>query len=269
MKKKRTAKTRPAGDDSFIAHLIELRNRLLRALVGVLAVFLCLLPFANPIYTALAGPLTRSLPQGGSMIAIDVASPFLIPFKMAFLLALVLAIPWVLYQIWAFVAPGLYKHERQLVFPLIASSTLLFYTGMAFAYFLVFPTVFGFFTAAAPEGVAVMTDISRYLDFVLALFLAFGGAFEVPVATVILVQFGITTPDQLVEKRPYVIVGAFVIGAVLTPPDVLSQVMLAVPMWLLYEIGIVFSRMVYKRKLAREAAEAEPASDLSPHSGSE
>lgn len=244
--------------ESLISHLIELRDRLLRALIGVLAIFFCLVPFSKEIYARLAGPLTSHLPHGSSMIAIEVASPFLIPFKMTFLLAVVLAVPWVLFQAWGFIAPGLYRHERQLVAPLLVSSTLLFYAGMAFAFYLVFPMVFGFFTSSAPQGVTVMTDISKYLDFVLTLFLAFGGAFEIPVATVLLVQFGVTTPDALIAKRPYVIVGAFVVGAILTPPDVLSQIMLAVPMWLLFEVGVFFSRVVAKRKaLHEQMAEAE------------
>lgn len=251
--KKTNRPKKPIETESLLSHLIELRDRLIRALLGVLLVFLCLVPFANELYSLLAGPLTASLPEGSSMIAIDVAAPFLIPFKLVMMLAVVLSIPWVLYQAWGFIAPGLYQHERKLVLPLIASTTLLFYSGMAFAYFIVFPLIFGFFSATAPEGVAVMTDIGRYLDFVLGLFLAFGVAFEVPVATVILVYFGITTPDDLTSKRPYVIVGAFVIGMFLTPPDVFSQTLLAVPMWMLFEAGIVFSRMVSRRKQEQEA----------------
>lgn len=246
---------RAAEADTLLSHLIELRDRLVRALLGVLVVFLCLAPFANKLYSILAGPLTAQLPVGSSMIAIEVAAPFLIPFKLALMLALVISIPWVLYQAWAFIAPGLYQHERRLVVPLIASTTLLFYAGMAFAYFVVFPLIFGFFTGTAPEGVAVMTDIARYLDFVLALFLAFGIAFEVPIAIIILVYLGITTPSAMAEKRPYVIVGAFVVGMFMTPPDVFSQTLLAVPVWLLFEAGLLFSRVIARKKKERDAAE--------------
>jgi sec-independent protein translocase protein TatC len=189
------------------------------------------------------------------MIAIEVASPFLIPFKLTLMLAVVLAVPYLLYQVWAFVAPGLYRHERRLVFPILVSSTLLFYLGMAFAYYVVFPLVFGFFTASAPEGVAVMTDISRYLDFVILIFLAFGAAFEVPIVTVVLVSMGVTTPQVLAKKRPYVIVGAFVIGMVLTPPDIISQSLLALPMWVLFELGLLASRILMRRRRAFAAAQ--------------
>ncbi len=229
-------------EQSFISHLIELRDRLLRIIVGVLVIFIFLFPFANPLYSFLSGPLTKHLPQGSSMIAIEVASPFLIPFKLVLLLSVVIAVPWILYQAWAFVAPGLYKHERRLVMPILVSSTALFYIGMAFAYYVVFPLVFRFFTGAAPEGVAVMTDIAKYLDFVILIFLAFGMAFEVPIVTVVLVRMGLTTAESLSQKRPYVIVGAFVIGMLLTPPDVVSQIMLAIPVWILFELGLLFSR---------------------------
>jgi sec-independent protein translocase protein TatC len=233
-----------SSDDTeqpFISHLVELRDRLLRVVLAVAAVFLVLVPFSNPLFTALSGPLLAHLPEDSSMIAIEVASPFLIPFKLTLFLALFIAIPYVLYQLWSFIAPGLYRHERRLVFPLLVSSTLLFYAGAAFAYFVVFPLVFAFFTSTAPEGVSVMTDISRYLDFVLTLFFAFGAAFEVPVVTVLLVWTGVVTQDGLREKRPYIIVGAFVIGMLLTPPDVISQTLLAVPVWLLFELGVYFS----------------------------
>ena len=228
----------------FQSHLVELRDRLLRIVLAVLVVFIILVPFSNQLFTALSGPLTAYLPEGNSMIAIEVASPFLIPFKMTLVLALFLAMPFVLYQVWAFIAPGLYRHERRLVVPLLVSSTLLFYAGAAFAYFVVFPLVFQFFTATAPEGVSVMTDISRYLDFVLTLFFAFGIAFEVPVATVLLVLTGLITPESLRKKRPYVFVGAFVVGMLLTPPDVISQTLLAVPIWLLFELGVFFSARI-------------------------
>lgn len=245
----------PEGDreQPFIAHLVELRNRLLRAVAAVLVVFVALVPFANRLYSLLAAPLLAKLPQGTQMVAIDVATPFLTPIKLAFFAAIVVAMPYLLFQAWAFVAPGLYRHEKRLATPLLVSAIVLFYVGCAFAYFLVMPVVFGFLTATVPEGVAMMTDISHYLDFVLVLFLAFGLCFQVPVAVVILVILGVATPASLVRSRPYVIVGAFVVGAVLTPPDVLSQVMLAVPMCLLYEIGILAARAITRDREARAA----------------
>jgi sec-independent protein translocase protein TatC len=220
----------------------------LRVVLIVAVIFLVLMPFSNYLFTALSGPLTAHLPEGSSMIAIEVASPFLIPFKLTLVLALFLAMPVVLYQMWAFIAPGLYKHERRLIMPLLVSSTFLFYAGAAFAYFVVFPLVFAFFTATAPEGVSVMTDISRYLDFVLTLFFAFGAAFEVPIVTVLLVWTGMATQQGLREKRPYVIVGAFVVGMLLTPPDIISQTLLAIPIWLLFELGIYFSGWFVSQK---------------------
>lgn len=238
----------------LLSHLIELRDRLLRMLLAVGVFFLVLFPFSKTIWTYLSEPLTR---HAGTMQAIDIASPFLIPFKVCLLLSVVLAAPVLLYQIWAFVAPGLYKHEKRLVTPLLLSSTVLFYLGMAFAYFVVFPLVFGFFNRVAPEGVEVVPDIGRYLDFIITIFIAFGVAFEVPVATVLLVAIGVTTPDDLAKKRPYFIVCAFIIGMFLTPPDVISQTLLAVPMWLLYEVGIFFSRIFLKRK--EEFSEASDA----------
>jgi len=241
--------------ETLLSHLIELRDRILRMFLAILVVFLMLFPFANQIYTFLATPLMVHLPEGTSMIAIEVAAPFLIPFKLVLLLAVVLTIPYTLYQLWAFIAPGLYKHEKKMAAPLVASSTILFYLGMAFAYFVVFPLIFAFFTATAPEGVAVMTDISRYLDFVIMLFIAFGIAFEVPIATILLVQMGATTPEKLASKRPYVIVGTFVIGMILTPPDIISQTLLALPMWILFEIGLILSKIMQKRKAERRAAE--------------
>ena len=228
----------------FLSHLVELRDRLLRVLLVVGIVLVALLPFANTLYTLLATPLLDSLPEGHTMVAIDVASPFLAPFKLTLLLALTITVPYTLYQAWAFAAPGLYGHEKRLAGPVLLSSVVLFYLGMVFAYFVVFPLVFGFFVSTAPEGVAVMTDINRFLDFVVKLFLAFGVAFEVPIITVAMVSMGVTTPKRLREVRPYVIVGAFVIGMLLTPPDVISQTLLAIPVWLLYEIGILFSKMV-------------------------
>lgn len=236
-----------SGETSFFSHLVELRQRLLKAVLAIGAVLLCLLPFANRLYAWLAEPLLRNLPAGGQLVAIEVASPFFTPLKLAFCTALVIAMPVVLYQLWAFVAPGLYRHEKRLARPLLASSVGLFYLGGAFAYFLVLPTVFSFLAKITPEGVAMMTDIGKYLDFVLVIFFAFGLCFEVPVAVVILVALGWVTPAQLTESRGYVVVGAFVIAAILTPPDVVSQVMLAVPMCVLYEIGIIAARTVTAR----------------------
>ena len=239
--------TGPNSNDqelSFLEHLVELRSRLLKSCLAILLILLVLLPFSRKLYAWLSAPLTAVLPEGSSMIAIDVASPFLTPFKLALLLSLILAIPVVLYQLWAFVAPALYRQEKRLAGPLLYSSVFLFYAGCAFAYFVVFPLVFGFFTRVAPEGVTVMTDISKYLDFVMTLFLAFGIAFEVPIATIILVATGMTTIDQLSRARGYVVVGAFAAGMLLTPPDVISQTLLALPMWLLFEAGIVMARIL-------------------------
>ncbi len=230
---------------SLLSHLIELRDRVVRMVVAVLVIFLSLFYWANDIYVFLAEPLTRHLPEGSNMIAIDVASPFLTPFKLVLMLAVFLAMPVILYQLWAFVAPGLCAKEKRLAGPLLVSSILLFYGGVAFAYFIVFPLVFGFFTSIGPEMVAISTDIGRYLDFVLALFFGFGLAFEVPIATIILVAIGFTTPKKLAEKRPYIIVGAFILGMLLTPPDVISQVLLALPVWLLFESGLIASRIIF------------------------
>ncbi|MBI5658699.1 MAG: twin-arginine translocase subunit TatC [Nitrosomonadales bacterium] len=231
-------------NDSFISHLIELRSRLLRSFLALLLVFLCLFPWAADLYALLAHPLLAKLPKGGQMIATDVTTPFFVPLKVALMVAFLVALPYILYQAWRFVSPGLYEHEKRLVLPLIAASSALFYCGMAFAYFAVFPVVFGFITASAPEGVAVMTDIDKYLSFVLTMFVAFGATFQVPVAVVVLVRMKVVTPAKLREIRPYVIVGAFVAGAIFTPPDVVSQFMLAVPLWLLYEAGIVVAGWV-------------------------
>ena len=233
-------------EDTFISHLVELRDRLLRAILAVLVVFLCLFPWAKDLYSLLAQPLLAVLPQGGQMIATDVVGVFLVPMKVALLIAFVIALPYVLYQVWAFVAPGLYAHEKRLVLPLIISSTFLFIAGMAFAYFFVFPIVFKFMASIAPDGVAWMTDIEKYLSFVLTMFVAFGVTFEVPVAVVLLVHMGVVSVEKLREIRPYVIVGAFVIGAVFTPPDVVSQLLLALPLWVLYEVGIIFASMMSK-----------------------
>jgi len=229
---------------TFVSHLIELRTRLLRSVAAVLFIVLCLLPFSQQIYAVMASPLLEQLPEGSSMIAIKVTSPFLTPFKMTAFLGLVLAMPFVLYQLWAFVAPGLYGHEKRIATPILFSSIFLFYLGCAFAYFVVFPLVFAFFTSIAPQGVAVMPDIGEYLDFLLVIFFAFGIAFEVPIAVVILVSLGVFTPQQLASKRPYIIVAAFVIGMLLTPPDMISQTLLAIPVWFLFEVGLFFSRMI-------------------------
>lgn len=236
-----------AQETRLIDHLIELRARLLRAVVGLLVVFVALLPFANRLYAWLAAPLLAKLPAGGQLIAVEVASPFFAPLKLAFFVAVVIAMPWLLYQAWAFVAPGLYQREKRLAMPLLASALTLFYTGCAFAFYLVLPTVFGFLAKVTPAGVAMMTDINAYLDFVLVIFLAFGLSFELPVALVILVLLGWVTPTQLREWRGYAIVGIFVVAAVITPPDVVSQLLLAVPMVLLYELGIIAARMIAPR----------------------
>lgn len=239
----------PEAEQPFISHLIELRDRLLRIILCVLLIFIGTASYANEIYHYLAEPLLRHMPANSTMIAIDVASPFFTPIKLALVVAIFIAVPYILFQFWGFVAPGLYRHEKMMVLPLLLASTILFYTGAAFAYFVVFPLVFGFLTTAAPTGVAVMTDIATYLDFVLTMFFAFGISFEVPIFTIILVWTGITTPESLADKRPYVIVGVFVIAMFLTPPDALSQTLLALPMWLLFESGLLFSRLfVDKRK---------------------
>ena len=238
------------GERPLVAHLLELRSRIMRGLAGLFIVLLALLPFANKLYALLAVPLLDKLPKGGQLIATQVASPFFAPMKLAFFAALMIAMPWLLYQAWAFVAPGLYRREKKLALPLLGSALALFYAGCAFAYFLVLPTVFSFLTKVTPAGVAMMTDISAYLDFVLVLFLAFGLSFELPVALVILVLLGWVTPAQLREGRGYAVVGIFVIAAVMTPPDVVSQLMLAIPMCLLYEAGILAASMVTPRDRA-------------------
>lgn len=229
-------------EQPLIAHLAEMRDRLLRAIGCIFAVFLVLSFFASNIYQALALPLLAQMPEGASMIATEVASPFLVPFKLAFFAAVFLTMPYTLYQAWAFIAPGLYEKEMRFALPLLLTSIILFYTGIAFAYFVVFPLLFGFLTSVAPEGVSVMTDIGHYLDFVLKLFFAFGLAFEVPIATILLISTGITDRESLAGKRTYIIVGAFAIGMLLTPPDVVSQVLLALPIWLLFESGLFLSK---------------------------
>ena len=240
-----------------MSHLFELRDRVVRMVVSILVIFLGLFYWANDIYSYLAAPLTRHLPEGSNMIAIDVASPFLAPFKLVLMLSVFLAMPVILYQFWAFVAPGLYNNEKRIAGPLLVSSILLFYAGMAFAYYVVFPLVFGFFTSIGPEMVSISTDIGRYLDFVLALFFGFGLAFEVPIATIILVAIGFTTPAKLAEKRPYIIVAAFIVGMFLTPPDVISQVLLAIPVWILFEAGVLASRIIFKDRLKEDEDDLE------------
>jgi sec-independent protein translocase protein TatC len=244
--------------ETFISHLIELRDRILRALIAFAVVFVCLFPFAQDLYTLVAGPMLAALPKGKEMLATGVASPFFIPVKVTMMCAFVVALPYILYQVWAFVAPGLYAHEKKLIAPLVVSSTALFLAGMAFAYFLVLPTVFRFLASFTPEGVSFAPDISQYLDFVLTLLIAFGLAFEVPVVVVVLVRMGVVSVEKLKEIRPYVIVGAFVIGAIFTPPDVISQLMLAIPMWLLYELGIIVAGMLGRRAAQQESLDDAP-----------
>jgi len=230
----------------LVAHLTELRDKLLRSLVAILIVFIGLFAFANEIYAFVSEPLRALLPEGTSMIATEVASPFLTPFKLTLVASIFLAIPYVLYQVWSFIAPGMYKQEKRLAIPLLISSILLFYAGAAFAYYVVFPLIFAFFTSVGPDDITIMTDINSYLDFVLKLFFAFGIAFEIPIAAVLMIWSGLTTPEALANKRPYIIVGCFIFGMLLTPPDIISQALLAVPMWLLFEVGIFFGRFVQK-----------------------
>ena len=242
------------AQDTFISHLVELRDRLLRAIIAIVVVLVALFPWAKEIYAFLAHPLTAVLPQGATMIATDVTGTFLVPLKVTALAAFVVALPYVLWQAWAFVAPGLYHHEKRLAVPVIVSSFLFFLVGMAFAYFVVFPVAFGFFAGYTPAGVQMMTDIDKYLSFVITMFIAFGLTFEVPVVVIVLVRLRIVSIDKLKAARPYVIVGAFVIGAIFTPPDVVSQLLLAVPLWLLYELGILLARLI---GTARKPDEAE------------
>lgn len=249
----------PLEEASLISHLIELRSRLVKASAAVLVVFICLVPFAQEIFTMVADPLMAKLPEGATMIATQVASPFLTPFKTTLFVALFFAMPVVIYQIWAFVAPGLYRREKRFAVPMVVSSIVLFYCGIAFAYWVVFPLMFAFFTSVTPDGVAMMTDINAYLDFILTIFFAFGIAFEVPIATVMLVATGLTNTDSLKRKRPFVFLGAFVVGMLLTPPDVISQTLLAVPVYLLFEAGILMSRLMLKPKSDAEVVGDKPA----------
>ncbi|MCM8596271.1 twin-arginine translocase subunit TatC [Accumulibacter sp.] len=258
-------------EESFLSHLVELRDRLIRALLAIGIVFVCLLPWAKELYTLLAQPLLATLPQGGQMIATDVIGVFLVPMKVALMVAFLIALPYVLYQVWAFIAPGLYSHEKRLALPLITASVVLFFIGMAFAYFLVFPTVFAFMSKIAPEGVAWMTDIEKYLSFVLTTFVAFGVTFEVPVAVVVLVYAGIIDLARLRDWRPYFIVGAFVVAAIFTPPDVISQLMMAIPLCLLFELGLFLARFVGERSARRDEPPlplpADPAGPAATASG--
>ncbi|MFK7829655.1 MAG: twin-arginine translocase subunit TatC [Congregibacter sp.] len=231
----------------LIAHLSELRDRLLRAILAVLIVFVMLFPFANEIYGFVSKPLRELLPDNATMIATEVASPFLTPFKLTLFTALFIAIPYVLYQIWSFIAPGMYQKEKRFALPVLASSVALFYLGAAFAYFVVFPLIFAFFTSIGPDDIAIMTDINKYLDFVLKLFFAFGVAFEIPIAALLAIWAGVTTADELARKRPYIVVGCFVFGMLLTPPDVISQSLLAIPMWLLFEVGVIAGRLLTRK----------------------
>jgi len=239
-------------EQPFMSHLIELRDRVLRIVILVIAIFMVLFFFANDLYHLVAEPLLEQLPDGSTMIATGVAAPFLTPFKLSLVASIFIAIPYIFYQFWSFVAPGLYNHEKRLALPLMASSVVLFYAGIVFSFYIVFPLMFAFFTATTPEGVAMMTDISQYLDFILKMFFAFGLAFEVPIVTIVLTLTGATNADKLAEKRPYVIVGSFVIGMLLTPPDIISQTLLAIPVWLLFELGIIFSRIIGNRKTREE-----------------
>ena len=263
-----------SNEQSIISHLLELRDRLLRSVVAVVGIFIVLFfyPGANKLYTLLAHPLLATLPKGGQMIATEVTTPFFVPMKVTAMAAFLISLPYILYQLWGFIAPGMYAHEKRFALPVVVSSTLLFFLGMAFAYFAVFPIVFGFITRVAPQGVAVMTDIGKYLDFVITLFIAFGVAFEVPVVVVLLVKMGLVSVAKLKEVRPYVIVGAFVVGAIFTPPDVVSQFMLAMPLWLLYEIGIVVSGFISKPAVAennKPLSEAEMDAELDRMDASE
>lgn len=252
---------------TLVQHLLDLRNAVAKAVIAVLVLFLALFPFANDLYVYIAEPLTRFMPVGSSMIAVGVASPFLTPFKLSLILAIYLAMPYLLYQFWTFIAPALYKHERQLIAPILFFSSFLFYAGGAFAYYVVFPLVFGFLSQTAPEGVTIATDISLYLDFVIKMFFAFGLSFEVPVIVVLLILTGMVKPEAMSHARPYVIVGAFVLGMLLTPPDIISQTLLAVPVWLLYELGVLVGTFIVKRKgLDKDESENEAETNSSPSS---
>lgn len=250
-------------EEPFISHLIELRSRLIRACLALVVVLLCLLPWARELYALLAAPLTNALPEGyrGSLVSTDVVGGFVVPLKVAMMVAFLIALPYILYQAWAFIAPGLYRHEKRLAVPLLVASVFLFFVGMAFAYFLVFPIVFSFMVSVMPEGVTWMTDIDKYFSFVITIFMAFGAAFEVPVVVILLVSAGIVDIARLKAARPYVIVGAFVVGAILTPPDALSQAMLAIPMYLLYEVGILAAYVLGRKPHSSPAEETSSVKD--------
>lgn len=248
-------------EKGFMSHLLELRDRMMRMVLVVLLLFLALFGFSEEIFTFVAQPLISLMPEGTSMIATGVAAPFLVPFKLVLMVSVFLAVPYLLYEIWAFVAPGLYKNEKSMASPILISSIVLFYCGVAFAYFVLFPLLFGFLIAISPQGVVMMTDIGQYLDFILAIFFAFGIAFEVPIAVFLLIMIGATTPDALAAKRPYIVVGAFVIGMFLTPPDIISQTILALPMLFLFEAGLLISRMVLKRRAEDDEDDYQEMSD--------
>jgi len=260
MKEQHTAST-PEKDMPLISHLLELRDRLLRMILSILFVFLATFYWANDIYLLLSAPLLAHLPESSSMIATDIISPFLTPFKMTAVLSVIVAMPYILHQAWGFVSPGLYRHEKRFAYPLLFSSIALFYSGLAFAYFVVFPMAWKFLIGAAPEGINVTPDIASYLDIVLKMFFAFGVAFEIPVATILMVWSGLTTVESLRQKRPYVIVGVFVIGMLLTPPDVISQILLAVPMWILFELGLIFATMGKKTESDVDKKESEQSNN--------
>lgn len=250
--------------NSLIGHLVELRSRLLRIVLSILVIFVCSAYFANDLYHIVSKPLTDVLPEGTQMIAKDVTAPFLTPFKLTFMLSIFAAIPFILHQIWSFVAPGLYRHEKRLIIPLLVSSTLLFYAGIAFSYFVVFPLIFKFFSSVGPAIMEYTPDISSYLSFVLTMFFAFGVAFEIPVVILLLCWAGVTDADKLRAKRPYVVVGAFVVGMFLTPPDVISQTLLAIPMWFLFEVGLLFAGF-YTRKEDDEDQSPQPPAEQNIH----
>jgi sec-independent protein translocase protein TatC len=240
-----------AENQTFVAHLIELRSRLVKAVVTILVIVLIQLPFAGKIYSVMAQPVMAYLPENSSMIATGVLSPFLTPLKMVFILSIIVSMPVILYQVWAFIAPGLYKHEKRIARPLLFSSIVLFYLGCLFAYFVIFPILFQFIPAILPSGINYMPDINSYLDIVVRLFFAFGLAFEVPIAVILMILLGVTTPEKLANNRPYVVIGVFVVGMILTPPDMISQTLMAIPMWFLFEIGIIMGRILKKGKVEK------------------
>ena len=250
---------------TFVQHLVELRDILLRSVIAILVIFISIFPFANEVYSFIAAPIINVLPQGSNIIAIGVISPFLTPLKMALIMAVYLAMPYLLYQVWKFIAPALYKHERQMIVPLVVSSTILFYAGLLFSFYIVFPVIFGFLSSIGPSIVDFTPDIQYYLDFVLKVSFAFGIAFEVPIATILLIMFGITSIETLKKNRPYVVIGAFVLGMLLTPPDIISQTLIAIPMWLLFEAGLIFAPLfVRKEKEGTETSDDDTDPDNNP-----